>query len=395
MGDDFFMRIAFLSWEALYGMQVGGLAVHITKMAEALSKLGHEVHIFTRMAPGQSAYDKINEVHYHRCPFDLNPDFIQEMNNMSRSFAWHLFREEHEHGRFDVIHGHDWHIVNGLAEIKHRLNRSVLWTVHSTEFGRCGNKFSGGISEHIRGIEFYGTYISKKIVACSNAMKEEAKWLYRVPEEKLAVVENGIDAKEYEGTVDPGSIKNKYGIGPVDPTILFVGRMAYQKGPDLLVDAIPQILRNNSQARFVFVGDGYMRSWVEQKSWWNGVAHATRFLGYLPRSDLLALYKSAEAVAIPSRNEPFGLVVLEAWASCKPVVATNIGGPGELVEHEKDGFKVYLNPNSIAWGVSQILQDNDRAVRMGINGRIKVEEKYSWLHKAKQLSAVYEQTIRA
>ena len=81
------MRIALLSWETLHSIPVGGVGVHVTELAAALERKGHEVHVYTRMGFGQSHYDRIEGVHYHRCPFDLSADFIEEINNMCRSFV--------------------------------------------------------------------------------------------------------------------------------------------------------------------------------------------------------------------------------------------------------------------------------------------------------------------
>ncbi|MEM3400219.1 MAG: glycosyltransferase family 4 protein [Candidatus Micrarchaeia archaeon] len=387
------MRIAFLSWESLHSIKVGGLAVHTSELAKALYERGHEVHVFTRMGHGQPHYERIDGVHYHRCPFDLNPNFIQEMNNMSNSFAWHLEQTENYIGPFDIVHGHDWHVVNGLARIKDGRGRKIVWTIHSTEYGRCGNKFAGGMSEHIRNIEFYGTYIANKVITCSHAMKNETMWLYRVPEHKIAVVGNGIDVKKYEGYLDPGRVKERFGVGPVDPTILYVGRMAYQKGPDILIEAMPRILHENNQARAILVGDGHMRMHLESRARQLGVSHAVRFTGYVDDRDVLDLYKACEFVCVPSRNEPFGMVVLEAWASAKPVVVTHGGGPGEMVTHEVNGLKVYPNPDSIAWGARQMFSDIDRANWMGLNGRESAEKEHSWARKAREIEGVYEEVL--
>ncbi len=385
------MKVAFLSWEALHAIPVGGLAVHVTELASALEKKGHEVHVFTRLGSGQSHYSNIDGVHYHRCPFDLTPDFIQEMNNMSHSFAHHLFGVERTTGKFDVVHGHDWHVVNALAEIKNVGGRKTYWTCHSTEYGRSGNLFHNGQSANIRNIEFYGTYVSDRVIACSNMMKDEMKWLYRVPEWKVDVINNGINVKKYHGNLDdPGEIKRKYGLGPIDPTILFVGRMTHQKGPDLLLESIPQVIRTNPQARAVFVGDGYMKPQLEWRAHQLGLSYATRFLGYSAEEDILDLYKACETVCVPSRNEPFGLVVLEAMASGKPVVVTHGGGPEEIIDHEVTGVKVFPNPSSIAWGINYMFSDHLRAKELGTNGKKKASKDFSWKRIAEETLATYE-----
>jgi len=69
------MRIAQLAWESLHSIAVGGVAVHVTELAAALQRRGHEVHVFVRIGTGQSTYQLIDGVHYHRCPIDLHPDF--------------------------------------------------------------------------------------------------------------------------------------------------------------------------------------------------------------------------------------------------------------------------------------------------------------------------------
>ena len=76
------MRIALLTWESLHSIAVGGVAPHVSELAAGLYRRGHEVHIFARLGEGQSTYDVIDGVHYHRCPIELDPDFITEMNNM-------------------------------------------------------------------------------------------------------------------------------------------------------------------------------------------------------------------------------------------------------------------------------------------------------------------------
>src|SRR5512133_1851901 len=93
-GDNF-MRIALLSWETLHSISIGGVAVHVTELAAALERKGHEVHVFTRMrCPGDWHYDRIHGVHYHRVPYGGNADFIEDTNNMCRAFVGAVFQTE-------------------------------------------------------------------------------------------------------------------------------------------------------------------------------------------------------------------------------------------------------------------------------------------------------------
>ncbi|MBI5184082.1 MAG: glycosyltransferase family 4 protein [Nitrospinae bacterium] len=383
------MRVALFSWESLHSLSVGGVAVHVTELACALERKGHEVHIFTRIGHNQSYYERIHGVHYHRCPFGLSRDFVDEINNMCRSFVHHFFQTENHIGHFDIVHAHDWLSSNAVVWIKEGRGHKAILTMHSTEYGRCGNNFYSGRSSRIRDHERHGTYCADRVIAVSGALKRELMWMYNLPDWKAKVVYNGINCHNYDGWINPGVVRGYYGIGPMDPMVLFVGRMVYQKGPDLLVEAIPSILGYYPNAKFVFVGEGDMRWGVEEKAKAKGVYHATRFLGYRNGWSLIDLYKASDVVCVPSRNEPFGIVILEAWSTGKPIVVTSNGGPSEIVWHEVNGLKVYDNRDSIAWGIGTLFMDFERARWMGRNGRRTVEGGFSWEAIADQVLDVY------
>ncbi|MGH7222795.1 MAG: glycosyltransferase family 4 protein, partial [Gemmataceae bacterium] len=252
------MKIALFSWEALHSIAVGGVGVHVTELAAALERRGHSVHVFTRRGHQQSAYDCIDGVQYHRCNFVLHANFVEEINNMCRAFVHEYTAVEDHVGRFDIIHAHDWLASNALVWIKDGRGRKSVLTMHSTEYGRNGNRFLGGQSPRIQDHERHGTYCADRVITVSNQLKNEVGWLYQCPDHKTAVIYNGVNARTFDYPVDPGEVKRRYAIGPLDPTVLFVGRMVVQKGPDILVRAMPHVLRFYPNAKFVFVGDGHM-----------------------------------------------------------------------------------------------------------------------------------------
>lgn len=384
------MKIAFFSWEAVHSVFVGGIGLHVTELACALERRGHEVHIFTRLArPGHPAYERIHGVHYHRCPYVGNPDFMEEVANMCRSFVDTFLATEKHTGPFDVIHGHDWLTAQALEWINKARAHKTVFTLHSTEYGRCGNNIFGGNSQRIRHLEWLGSYCSERVITVSKALKDEAMWLYSIPEDKVDVVYNGVRCSDFDSWVDPGDVRRQYSIGPMDPMVLIVGRMVYQKGPDLLVAAIPYILNYYPNAKFVFVGDGEMRVDVERQACHTGVSHATRFLGVQKSWGLRDLFKATDCVCVPSRNEPFGIVILEAWSAGKPVIATTNGGPNEIIWHDVNGLKIQDNPQSIAWGIGTLFEDFDHARWMGHNGRMTVETAFSWDSIADETLSIY------
>ncbi len=384
------MRIALFSWEAVHSVFVGGIGLHVTELACALERKGHEVHIFTRMAHRDHlTYECVHGVHYHRCAYQRHPDFIEAVTDMCRSFVDSFLATENHIGQFDVIHAHDWLTAQAIDWINKARYHHSVFTLHSTEYGRCGNNFFGGNSERIRNLERLGSSCSDYVVTVSKYLKDEAVWMYNIPESKVDVIYNGVTYQDYDGWIEPADVKRQYGIGPLDPVALFVGRMVYQKGPDLLVNSIPYVLNYHPHAKFVFAGDGEMRQDVEAQARNMGVSHATRFLGKKGNRQLKDLYKAADCVCVPSRNEPFGIVILEAWSAGKPVVATMNGGPNEFIWHDVNGLKIKDNPESIAWGIGTLFEDFDHARWMGHNGRLAVETVFSWDAIADELLNVY------
>jgi glycogen synthase len=384
------MKIALLSWESLHSIPVGGVATHVTELAAALERRGQEVHVFTRMAAQQPPYERIHGVHYHRCPFPLHSNFVDEINHMCRSFAHHVFETEEYGGRFDVIHAHDWLAANAMIWVRQARGRRAILTIHSTEYGRCGNYFGHGQSARVRHQEWAGVCWADRVIAVSRSLKQEVQWMYETPEWKVSVVYNGVNANNYDGWIEPAAVKRRYAIGPLDPTVLFAGRLVHQKGPDLLMEAIPSILRFYPRAKFVFAGDGEMRGAVESRARQLGVAQATRFLGFQGNGALKDLYRACDVVCVPSRNEPFGIVILEAWSAGKPVISTRNGGPEEFVWHEVNGLKVYAAPESVAWGLGTLFTNFEWARWMGRNGRIAAESAFTWDRIAEQTLAIYE-----
>ena len=389
------MRIALLSWESLHSVSVGGVAAHVTELAAALERRGHEVHVFVRLGEGQPTYEVIDGVHYHRCPIDLHPDFVTEMNNMGNAFVYFLgAAEAHMNAPFDIVHGHDWLSAKAIVQAKNDRGSRVVLTMHSTEFGRCGNTHAGGQSERIYAIEAEGVYCADRVITVSGALADEVKGLYHVPDWKLRNVLNGINCHRFDGYIDAAVCRRSYGVGPLDPMVLYVGRMTAQKGPDLLLEAAPGILEHRPDAKLVFVGDGDMKANLELRAHELGVAHATRFVGAMgTNGDLINLFKSTDVVCVPSRNEPFGMVVLEAWAAGKPVVVSENGGPRYFTSHGEDGFVVYPNPWSVCWGVNTIFGNFEHARWMGERGRAKAAYGFSWDVVADQTEGIYRELL--
>jgi glycogen(starch) synthase len=136
-----------------------------------------------------------------------------------------------------------------------------------------------------------------------------------------------------------------------------------------------------------------MKGYVERRARELNVSHAVRFTGYVSEDEKIKILKASDCVVVPSRNEPFGIVVLEAWAVAKPVIATHGTGAGEIVWHEVTGLRVYQAPNSIAWGIKYIFSNFEKARWMGANGRRAAEEAFNWDRIADYTEKVYKELV--
>jgi glycosyltransferase involved in cell wall biosynthesis len=379
-----------LSWEFPPRI-VGGIARHCFGLAKGLVEMGHNVHIVTLDFPGSPLYENRNGINIHRVMIELgHPNFITWtfiFNHFLEKKIAHLSQDI----KFDIIHIHDWLTAPAGIASKNYLNKPLISTVHSLEIGRV-QELRSPDSYMIDGLEWWMTYESSKIILCSNSMRKELNDHFNLPKEKVTVIPNAIDPYVYDKYIDTKKIKNKYGIEDKSKLVLFVGRLVPQKGVEYLIDAVPLV--TNNSVYFYIIGDGWSRSILEQLAFAKKQGDRIRFLGFIPDTERIELTKSADVLVVPSIYEPFGIVALEGMAAGVPVVASNIGGLSEIIEHDKTGVLVYSkNPESIAWGINKILYNNEYSRSIIQNAKKKVIEVYSWKAIAKKTIELYQESI--
>jgi glycosyltransferase involved in cell wall biosynthesis len=388
------MRVAMLSAESLHSISSGGLGVHVTELAAGLHRRGHELHVITRRQDDQHYYDRIGGVHYHRIDHSLSENFVECMDQMGKAMAHRFHEVTSMIGKFELVHAHDWLAANAMKYVMDGFGTPGIITMHSTEYGRDGNVFFDGFARWVRDIEAAGCHNASLVIAVSHFLAEELRSIYRVPQDKIHVVPNGVDYQAFDGPIDPAKIKGHYGAAPMTAMIFASGRMTVQKGMDLLVEAAPMVLASYPKARFIISGDGPDKEAVMHRAHQIGVADAMVFPGHVPRRHYIALMRACDILVVPSRNEPFGIVILEGWAASKPVVATTSGGPREFVWHGVNGCLVDATPGDIAHGVNSLLADHEHCRRLGANGRRAVEEKFNWDTVATCTEDVYWRVAR-
>jgi glycosyltransferase involved in cell wall biosynthesis len=388
------LKIAMFSWESLHSVKVGGLASVVSELSEAIANLGHDVHIFTRRGLNQSESEIINGVNYHRCfSSSIKPagDILTYFDKMRDDMVKSFNSTETSLGKFDVVHFHDWHAANPSKNTNLLLSYPSVVTFHSTEWGRNGGVFrKTKLFREISGREKYASEAADRLTSVSKTMKDELKMLYKIPDSKIDVVPNGIVSKKFERDVDVEEIKRKYNISSLEPMILFIGRLTRQKGPDLLIGAMPKVLKNNPTAKLVVVGGGVMEKRLKIMAKKLNLENSIEFIGYAPQDEYLDLLNSCDMVCIPSRNEPFGLVLLEAWSAGRPVVASDVGGLGENIENFKTGVMVSPLSDSISEGINYLLNNPTEMQKIGSAGFKMVETGFSWENIAHKTLKSYE-----
>jgi len=225
-------------------------------------------------------------------------------------------------------------------------------------------------------------------------MVSHVRWGFGLPPDKLIMAPNGVDFEVYNrnGKGDLGPFRRRFAL-PEEKIILYVGRLVYEKGIQVVVNAVPKILQRVN-AKFVIVGNGYMRDQLTAIVNGLGLAHKVLFTGFLDDDTLRKLQMIADVSVVPSLFEPFGIVALEAMAAGSPVVVSDTGGLSEIVEHDVSGVKCYVNdPDSLAWAITRVLTDDSYANWIRTNALKRVQTKYDWDKIAQQTKSIYESVL--
>jgi len=387
------LRVMMLTWEFPPRI-IGGISPHVYYLSKNLAKEGVKVYVVTCDFPGAPDHEVMDGVEVFRIDSYKNPspDFASWVYLMNMNMQKEAAAIVKSLGGVDIFHAHDWLVANAGIGLKHVFRRPLLATIHSTEIGRR-NGLHSDYERMIHETEAWLTYEAWRVICCSNYMVSHVKWAFNLPEDKLVMIPNGVDAREYEkSTVDLKHFRGRFAL-PEEKIVLYVGRLVYEKGIQVLISAIPKILEKVN-AKFVIVGNGYMKEplWEQVKNM--GLAHKVLFTGFVDDETLRNLQKCADVSVVPSLFEPFGIVALEAMAAKSPVVVSDTGGLSELVKHDLTGVKVYPdNPDSLAWGVTRVLLDEAYASKLRENAYRLVVEKYNWEKISRQTKSIYERVL--
>jgi len=227
------------------------------------------------------------------------------------------------------------------------------------------------------------------VTACSGQTLDDAKQFVCTDiGAKSRPVYNGIDLTEFDTDAPPYAHPR--------PFILGIGRVVPQKGFDILIDAYAKLLARLPDAPdLVIAGDGPERAALQAQADALGLSSRVLLVGRADRPMAVSLFKGCAAFVLPSRQEPQGIVSLEAMACAKPVVAASVGGVPEVVQ---DGETGLLFPGgdagALADALLSLLSDSDRAAAFGRAGRARAEQRFTWGRIADEYFEIYRRVSR-
>jgi glycosyltransferase involved in cell wall biosynthesis len=349
------------------------------RLAQALAQRDTPVHLFARRA--YEFYDAA--VHVHPLGECTAGSLLEQVEEFNRR-AVHAFSRQFP-GSADKVTllGYEWSAVPALSLLHSQRTLPVLLSLHSLE--RQRSDLSSELSRRIEALEAEGLRTARSVLFHENKVAEAARSLAPECGERLVASRWIFPADQFQRALDQGAIKARFQIGPVAPTILFVGDMDERHGPDVLMKAIPPVLKNHRQARFILVGEGALTWPMRVHSRYLLLDHAVCIPGSVEGQALCELVQAAEFIIVPSREQTEWWPVLAGWAAGRPVIASHEMAPSLGLRHEQDCVLVYPNPGSCVWGIERLLYDSELGKALAAEGRRTLEERFGWGSVAAQV----------
>ena len=283
-----------------------------------------------------------------------------------------------ESEQFDVIHAHDWMTFPAGIAVATRTGKPLVVQVHSTEFDRSGEH----VNQYVYDIERQGMHAATLIIAVSNYTRNIIINRYGVPPEKVEVVYNGIDFN--------GRTETAHQRAWPDKTVLFLGRVTMQKGPEYFLFAAKRVLEKMDKVKFVMAGDGDMLYRSIELAANLGIGHKVFFTRFLRGADVDRAYQMADLYVMPSVSEPFGIAPLEALQHNVPVLVSKTSG---IAETFRNALKVdFWDINEMANKMVAVLRYEPLQEMLRIEGR-KEALRFRWEDSAARVNEVYQRAM--
>jgi glycosyltransferase involved in cell wall biosynthesis len=379
------MKITVLSSE-LWPVFSGGLGVAVYELVRALENRPNGMS-FSVVIPKLKWKGKLKsqvieapvELGYSVYFYKGEP--ILDWESMDKIYKFNLALANSCDKDLDIVHVNDWMTVPAGIMLKEK-GKKFIFHIHSTEYDRTNNNPRNWVVN----IEKLGAEMADLVIANSFRTKKQLIDIYGITPDKIEVIYNGTDLNRFGGPIN----RNIKKLG--EKIALFVGRLTIQKGVWHLLQAAKQVIEKNKKAKFIIVGSGPDMPYLIDTTIKLGIEKNVIFTGKISEEELVAAYRMCDVFVMPSVNEPFGIVALEALASGKPVILSKTAGVGEVIDH---CFKVdYWDTNLLASRVLEVFHYKELKKAMGRNGATEVR-KLSWDNSAKNFEEVYRRVKRA
>lgn len=344
----------------------GGVSKVILQLVSAQLNYGNKVFI------GTNAGDWIKEFEKLGVPWIKIPSYPSNLSNALISYF--KLRKIVQREKIDLIHSHHrFTSVIGYS-VSCSLNIPFVCTVHDMA---SGNRF---ITRHSFG---------ENITVFSDEVASHLMNHFGVKRNKIRIVGMEIPSPILLTPEKVKGMKAAMGVAPAAFVIGFIGRLVYEKGPDLFLQAAAILLTKHPDLHFWIIGDGDMRDTLNLQASKLGILTSCKFFGGL--DDVSNLISCFDITVVPSRREGFGLVAAESLAYGKPVVASRVGGLPGIVQHGRTGILVNPeNASEIAEAIIKIICNHDLRNQMGTAAPETVKHMIGTEHMLHDMDSAYQ-----
>jgi glycosyltransferase involved in cell wall biosynthesis len=269
----------------------------------------------------------------------------------------------------------------------------LISTIHATEFGR-NNGLHNDTQRYISNVEWWLTYESWRVICNSKYMENQLMSFFQLPLDKIRMIPNGVQIENFQTKAVDKEFKTNYSSYD-EKLVFYVGRLVQEKGVHILIQAIPHVLRQYNNVKFVISGTGPYADHLKKMAIDLGINNKIYFTGFIDDDTRNKLFKISDTAVFPSLYEPFGIVALEGMAAQVPVIVSDTGGLREIVNHGKDGMKFTCGSSEdLAAQIVTLLRNPQMAARIALSGLKKVKELYNWELISEHTLEVYKEVLK-
>ena len=352
-------------------LDTGGVPEHVLALLDGLSRRGYSMTVVCREV-SERYRTRLEQMGVRIILLDLRR-LISPVADLRA--AWRLYRLLRDEG-CQVLHMHmsKAALLGGLIGTAARVPVRVN-TAHNLGCIALPQRVLRGLFWLYDKALFATTMHA--VITVSSKVRQSIVRLGVLPAGKAYAIPNGIDPRPFAADADARArTREALGLGDEHVAVGCVARLVWFKGLDALIDAIPGVVRDHAQARFFIVGEGPLKEQLLAQARQLGIADKLVFLG--ERDDVAALLAAFDVFVLPSVSEGMPITILEAMAAAKPIVATDVGGVGEMIEDQVSGLLVPARaPGALADALNALVGDARRRERMGEAAKARLERDFA------------------